>query len=157
GLLNSWFDNAPSTLRRLQDLGLVESLGANLPRSSRALQIPALLWDAMRGDAIAKQANWVHHREAGQLPAPSELVLSESIRSQAEALAALLRTGGCRALVIRGPQHNGRHALAGALVKTLDRGLLEITGLAKPEDERWKLVGPLATLLHALPAVVFDL
>src|SRR5262249_20618019 len=93
GLLNSWFESAPSTLRRLQELGLVESLGANLPRSSRALQVPALLWEALRGDSIDKQANWIRHREARQLPVMSELILSESIRKQAEGLASLLAAG----------------------------------------------------------------
>ena len=34
----------------------------------------------------------------------------------------------------------------------LGRGLLEIRGLMGADDERWRMVGPLATLLHAFPA-----
>src|SRR5205823_10071854 len=41
--------------------------------------------------------------------------------------------------------------------RMLGRGLLEIRSLGKTDDERWRLIGPLATLLHALPAIVLDL
>jgi len=35
--------------------------------------------------------------------------------------------------------------------------LLEIRDLSRTDDERWRLVGPLATLLNALPVIVLDL
>ena len=66
-------------------------------------------------------------------------------------------SGEAQALIVRGPQHNGRRTVLGAIARMLDRGLLEIRGLGKADDERWRLIGPLATLLHALPAIVLDL
>src|SRR5438034_7331489 len=40
--------------------------------------------------------------------------------------------------------------------RSLGRGSLVIIGLSKAEDERWSLVGPLATLLHAMPVIVLN-
>jgi hypothetical protein len=45
----------------------------------------------------------------------------------------------------------------GAVARELGRGVLELEGLHKPDDERWRLVGPLATLRNALPVIVLDL
>src|SRR4029079_6937455 len=56
-----------------------------------------------------------------------------------------------------GAQHNGRRTLLGAVSRALGCGLLEVNGPTKADDERWQVVGPLATALHALPITNFDL
>src|SRR5262249_5501892 len=43
------------------------------------------------------------------------------------------------------------------VAKNSGRGLLEVAAFSKADDERWRLIGPLATLLHAMPAIVVDI
>jgi hypothetical protein len=74
----------------------------------------------------------------------------------------LLQSGEAKTLVIRGPQHNGRRTVLGAVAKTLGRGVLamDVSRLNTSyllEDDRWRVIGPLATLLHAVPVIVLDL
>jgi ATPase family associated with various cellular activities (AAA) len=163
GLLSSWFagaftaGNAAESLRRLQELGLVQAREPDVPRSSRTLQVPALLWDALRGERVERLAAWVRHRPEDQLARFHELILPDQIQQQAKAVPALLASGEVRALILRGPQHNGRRTLLSAIAGMLGRSVLEINGLSKPDDERWSLVGPLATVLHAMPVVVLEL
>jgi hypothetical protein len=60
-------------------------------------------------------------------------------------------------VVVRGPRHNGRRTALGALAGALGRGCLLVDGVRDAADDRWRLIGPLATALHALPAIVLDL
>lgn len=163
GLLASWFNrsgpetSAAASLRRLQELGLVRAASADTPRSSQALQVPPLLWDAMRGERIEKLSEWARHKPCEQLADLHDLILPDRICRQVEAVPAMLASGGIRTLIVRGPQHNGRRTLLGAIANMLGRSLVEIHGLTKADDDRWNLVGPLATLLHAMPVVALDL
>jgi hypothetical protein len=91
------------------------------------------------------------------LVAYERLIVAEAFRDQLKRLPALLSSGEVQTLVVRGSQHNGRRTVVGALAHELGCGLLEVTTLTRPDDERWRWVGPLATMLHALPVVVFDL
>jgi hypothetical protein len=38
----------------------------------------------------------------------------------------------------------------------LGLGTLEVAGITRPDDERWRGLGPLSTLLHALPVIEID-
>src|SRR5882724_8953410 len=75
---------------------------------------------------------------------------------QARALPPLFASGEVKTVIVRGPQHNGRRTLLGAMASMLGRSMLEVNGPNKSDDERWKLVGPLATLLHAMPVIVLE-
>jgi hypothetical protein len=74
------------------------------------------------------------------------------LRETIEALNALLATDDSRALVVRGPEHNGRKTLLGAMARQLGKGLIEIEGLPAGDD-RWRLVGPLSSLLRVMPVI----
>jgi ATPase family protein associated with various cellular activities (AAA) len=163
GLLNSWESEfserraARGALRRLQELGLVRVRNADAPRGEWAFQLPHLLWEAMRGEPISGLESWARYRPPAQLAEPSQLILPDRIREHLNALPALLASGEAQALIVGGPRRNGRRTVLGAVASILGRGVLEIKGLDKADDERWKLVGSLATLLDALPVVVLDL
>jgi hypothetical protein len=163
GLLNSWwseFDGrggARVSIKRLQELGIIQVVNPEAPRMEAALQIPGRLWDAMRGEKIDEPAAGVRYRDAARLPELRELVLPDPLRQQLKMLPALLASGEVQALIMRGPQRNGRRATAGAVARMIGRGVLEIDGLIKADAERWKLAGPLATLLNAMPMLVLDL
>jgi hypothetical protein len=162
GLLEAWWRNSfaeasvRSVIRRLTELGLVHVVNPDAPRLAWILQPAALLWDAIRGDSQEKLCPWAGYFPPAKLATLETLILPPALRTAVAAIPSLLESGEAQALIIRGPQRNGRRTLLGAVAKALDRGLLEINGL-KAGDERWKLIGPLATLLDAMPAIVFDL
>ena len=163
GLVQTWPElaNEPgevrASFRRCQATGLLQVANGDGPRAEWALQVPIMLWDAMRGEAHASPATWARYRPPEALPTLDELVLAPAARRQLAPLPAFLESGEARVLVVRGPSHNGRRTALTAIARSLNRGVLELTGVRDPMDERWRLVGPLATLLHALPIVVFDL
>ncbi len=163
GLLNAWWrepancTSIRATLRQLQDLGLVSVINPDSPRIEWALQIPGLLWDVLRDDTPRVQESWLRYRPPTQLLPIEALVIDETIQHACTTLPPLLASGEVQALTLRGPLHNGRRTILGAIACKLEHGLLEVIGLSKNDDERWRLIGPLSTMLHALPAIVLDL
>ncbi|MBZ4417834.1 ATP-binding protein [Myxococcus sp. RHSTA-1-4] len=162
GLLNaSWRGEEDrgevrSRLRRLMDLGLVEVSDREAPRSEWALHVPGPVWDALRGEAPERPAPWLKHHARETLSRDEPLIVPDALREALGRLPALLASGEARALVVRGPHHNGRRTLLRSVARALGRGVLEVEGPQKADDARWRMVGPLATLLHALPVVVLE-
>ena len=163
GLLSAWW-RAPEDcagvrdhLRRLQALGLVQFMGTDAPRTEWALHVPALLWDVLRGETPDTPAPWAQYRAPEELLALDELILPDELKTQLAQLPALLSAGAAQALVVRGPRRNGRRTLVGAMARAAGLGLFEVRGLSQPDDARWQLLGPLSTMLHALPCVVLEL
>jgi hypothetical protein len=161
GLLNAWWagatETARSMLQQLRALHLVEVANPEAPRVDWTLQPAPLLWDVLSGRAGEMLGNWAVYRAPDQLAVLDELIVADSLRSQTAQIPALLETGDIQTLVVRGPQHNGRKTLIGAIARATGRGVLQIHGLTKADDERWGVVGPLATLLHAIPVLNYEL
>jgi ATPase family protein associated with various cellular activities (AAA) len=159
GLLDAWWrgpedrGEARARLRRLARLGLLEAAAGEGPRSERALHVPAALWDALRGEADEAVAPWARHAPLRQLLRDGALILPASAATWLEPLPGLVAAGALQAVVVRGPRHGGRRTLLRAIARALGRGALEVDAPAAADDPRWRLVGPLATLLHALPIV----
>ena len=153
GLLSAWWrdvdgNNKGRTLiRQLQDVGLMQVVNTEAPRSQWALQTPAPIWDAMRGERHSAPAQWARYLAPSELSGREQLVISDEMWRMLVTIPPLLASGRAQALVMRGPRHNGRRTLIGALARELDCGALEISGLNKFADERWQLAGSLATLL----------
>jgi ATPase family protein associated with various cellular activities (AAA) len=162
GLLNAWWrepvdrGEVRSALLGLQALGLVQVINPEAPRIEWALQIPGPLWDAMRGDTRAAITRNIDYKFPGDLPLYDDLIIPEQLRTRLSTLSSLLSAHEVQAVVVRGPQHNGRRTLLGAIARQLGRGLLVVEGPGSSDDERWRFIGPLATLLHALPAIVLE-
>jgi predicted nucleic acid-binding protein len=160
GLLSAWQDTEQDTranLRHLQQLGLVHLINPEAPRLDQTLQVPAPIWDALRGEQAEIIAPWVQYRAPDRLVPSDDLILPAALIDTLHTLPALMASGEVQAVVVRGPRHNGRHTLLGALACTLGRGLLEIDQARQLDADRWRLIGPLSTLLHALPVLTFDL
>jgi hypothetical protein len=157
GLLETWWRGPDADgrglLRRLAQLGLLEVGGGDLPRTERPVQVPALLWDALRGGFDGVLAPWVRHLPLERLAREGPLVLPETAAAWLEPLPALMAAAEIQAVIVRGPRHGGRGTVLRALARALGRGALEVEAPADAYDARWRLVGPLATLLHALPVV----
>src|SRR5713226_652314 len=67
GLLNTWWSEPAdwgeirTTLRRLQELGLVQVVNPGAPRVEWALQLPGLLWDILRGEQHEYLTSWARY------------------------------------------------------------------------------------------------
>jgi ATPase family associated with various cellular activities (AAA) len=163
GLVNAWWqspserEDPRATVRRLINGGLIQVVNPDAPRVEWALQVPGVLWDAMRGAAHEALAPWAVYRAPDRLVAPDQLIVPDALRAALAKLPGLLSAGRVQTLIVRGPQHNGRRTLIGAVCRELGCGFLEVSGLARSDDQRWRLVGPLATMLHAMPVIVLDL
>jgi hypothetical protein len=160
GLLSAWHvdgHDARGTLRSLQQLGLMHFINPAAPRLDQALQVPAPIWDALRGEQPAAGVAWAHYCSPEHLLSRAALILPDTLHNTLNHLPGLLDSGEVQAVVVRGPRHNGRHTLLGALARELERGLLLIDQARQLDADQWRLIGPLATLWHALPVFTFDL
>ena len=162
GLLGSWWGASPNaaglptSLRRLQALGLVTPVGTDAPRAAWALRVPGPIWEALRGDVSEWPAPGLRYRASESLPALDDLILPDDLLARVHALPALLATGEAPTLVIRGPRRNGRRTLLRAVSRSIGRGCLEIEGPLAPDDERWRSIGILAVALNAMPCLTLD-
>jgi hypothetical protein len=163
GLLTAWWRDADAVthvrerVRTLLDSGLIQVINGEAPRLQWVFQSPPAVWDALRGEMRSSPAPWLRFTPLRELPAVADLVVAEPLRRAIETVPSLLRSGDARAVIVRGPQHNGRRTMVRAIAGELGRGVLELRGPLRADDERWALAGTLATLAHAMPLVVIDL
>jgi hypothetical protein len=132
-------------LRRLMDLGLIRAVNPEAPRMEWTMQAAPELWDALRGEVPVRS-----YRPPHELPRTEDLILPADVRRTLESLPRLLASGQVRSMTVRGPRHNGRRTIMGALARTLDMGMLEIPGNSATPPA-------LAALLNALPVFTPDL
>jgi hypothetical protein len=161
GLVHDWgirgqAPGARASLRRLMDVGLVVAVNAEAPRAQWSLQVPAPVWDALRGETFATPVPWAIHRPRGSLVPLERLVLHPDTRDSLSRLPDLIASGEARTVILRGPSHNGRRTIAGALARALGVGVLEINGIGKPEERRQPIAGLLGTLIGAMPVLVLE-
>lgn len=144
-------------LRRLMDLGLIQPVNPEASRLEWAIEPMLILWDALRGEKPARIANWGVYRPLEELTEAGDLVIDADVRRTLDSLPRLLETGEVQCVIVRGPRHNGRRTLMGALARGLGLGVLEVQTPAKGAEERLRLAGPLAKLLHAFPVLLPDI
>jgi hypothetical protein len=149
--------DARALASQLRRLGLLHVANPDAPRAEWALQVPTAVWDAVRGERSHHPVNWARYQPPAALPELQDLIVADALRAPLGAIPALLRSGESRALVLRGPRHNGRRTVLGAVARALGRGVLEISGLSKPDDDRWLCAGVLAIAYDAVPVIAFEL
>ena len=66
GLLNELWQETVGDVQRplrvLRECGLVEVVNPEAPRAEWALRVPAMLWDALRGEFDEALASWARYR-----------------------------------------------------------------------------------------------
>jgi hypothetical protein len=146
-------DAALPLLAQLRELGFVQVSNPEAARQDWVLQIPGFLWDALRGSTNRSLVGWASYQPPAELGSLEELIVPPETLRLLRAVPQLLQTGQTRALVVRGPLHNGRHTTLRAVAKSLGRGVLEFHGLGRPDDDLWRQSGALALLLNAIPVI----
>jgi hypothetical protein len=144
-------------LRRWQELGFLDVANPGSPRLDWVYQPNPALWDALRGERAGHITPWLRFQALDQAPALDSLTLPETFRHALERIPALVANRNVQTVILRGPQHNGRHAVMAALARQCGYGTLEVSGFALRGEERWRAIGSLAALLEAIPVVHFDL
>jgi len=163
GLASTWWrddagnNHARLLIRQLQECGLVQVVNPDAPRSQLALQVPAPVWEAIRGERHDAPTPWARYITPSHLTTTEALVIADESRRLLATLPSLLASRQVHTLIVRGPRHNGRSTLIGALARELDCSVLEVTGLSKSVDERWQSAACLATLLQAVLVIVLEL
>ena len=171
-----------SACRELLELGLLLAENRDEPRSEWILRVPSSLWDAARGRLAERPAPGLVHQSSSAFPEVDALILPPELRGQVAHLPLLLNRAEdandrLSAVIVRGMQGAGRRTVLGAIARALGRDvlLLDATRPSKEEgaaqrgaasddganrvrvsEEAWRLLGPLATLMGALPVVRLD-
>jgi hypothetical protein len=162
-LLNTWgrdeahWRDARTNLRRMRELGLVRVVNPESPRLEWALEVPSALWDALRGEQNEIPGSGMRYRQPSELSQMDDLILPPDVYEKVRAIPGLFRAGEAQTLIARGAYRNGRRTIFSAIARELNLGLLEIKGISGPHDERFRVAGPLATALNALPVIAIDL
>jgi hypothetical protein len=162
GLLTSWWLSgshatpARSAVQRLLSLGVLAIANPQSPRPSWALQTVPHIWDALHGEPPASLPPFLRHAPSETLRTPDNLLLPEPVAQLLPRVAALEAVREISAIVVRGPQSNGRRTLLGAIARVAGRGMLQVTGVSARDDGRCSGLGPLCILLDAMPVVVLD-
>jgi hypothetical protein len=142
--------DARAAVHRLHSLGLVEPLAG-----SATLRVNSSTWDAVRGSAIVSTTGWAQFVRPEALPDFESLVLPDRLVTDCARLQRALAAGTVKTVILRGPRHNGRRTLAGAIARALGQGMLEVS---EPDarDGRWSAASTLACLLNAVVVVAGD-
>jgi hypothetical protein len=162
-LLNTWgrdeahWRDSRSNLRQMRELGLVRVVNPDSPRLEWALEVSSTLWDALRGEQNEVPGPGFRYRRPNELATMDDLILPRDIHDKVRAMPELFVSKEAQTLIVRGAYRNGRRTIFGAIARELNLGLLEINNVTSPNDDQFRVAGPLATALNALPVIVLDL
>jgi ATPase family associated with various cellular activities (AAA) len=155
----SVFDAPPdawSLCHPLVAAGLAEVVNADAPRSEWTLRVPPPIWTAIRGDRPAEPMTGLTYRGADTAPAIDDLIVSEPLRERLRQVQRFLEAGRARTLVVRGMGGSERLELVAALAASIGLGVME-AAVHNVRDERLTRLGPLATLMRAVPVFAPEL
>lgn len=140
-----------ASLSRLCDSGLAVLLDREAVRLDWEYAVAPPLWDAIAGIAQPPAGMTLAFPEA--LPEAAGFVPPRGDFPGLESLAATLAGSALPVVCLRGPVRNGRHMLAGCLMRLLGRPLLTIDEELVADGASWRMVGALAAVTAAGLAV----
>jgi hypothetical protein len=116
------------------------------------VRIPMPIWDALRGEQIAHPNGRLRLQPGVEFPDFEQLILPKNLHERVGHLPEMVDGQQLDTLVLRGMKGAGRRTVLGAIAKVLGRNLL-LHDEGKLDEEDARLLGPLATLMNALPVV----
>ena len=162
---HGWADGADtwSVCRPLLRAELVEVMNLDAPRPEWVLRVPALLWDVIRGEVEPQPAPCYHVYPSDAFSSIDDLVLPTAFQSRLSQVPTLVASGKAEALLLRGMQGSERLSILGAVSRALGRGVVEVhpptvgeAGGKQVGEQCLKYLGPLCTMSHCMPALVFE-
>lgn len=159
--------DAWETCRGLIQIGALEALNPEAPRSEWALRVPSTVWDAARGGLDGAYTNGWRIHPLEDFPLPEDLILPEEMRQQLLQTPRLLQNGKTHLVVLRGSPGSDRLQAAGALARALGSQVIEMAPIqgrsgevsepSAPNELASRGLGVLSTLLRAVPVFTSDL
>lgn len=143
--------------RVLLDSGLVEVLNPAAPRAEWLLRISPMVWTAIRGEPSAEPLPGTRYTPPQSLSSLDDLMLGPALSSRLTSLVSLLSRGDSRVLLIRGMPGSDRLAIAGAIIRQLGCARVEVDAPMPPGNERSRSLGPILTMLRAVPVFTPEL
>ena len=128
-----------------------------MPRAEWLLRAPPPIWTAIRGERPAQPMAGLEYRPPDAVPSLDDLIVAERQRERLRQVRHLLAPAPTRTLVVRGMAGSDRLELVAALAAALGRGVLEATSVQAGRDEVLARMGPLCTLMRAVPVFCPDL
>lgn len=146
-----------SICRPLLQHGLIETPNQQVPRSEWLLRVPPLLWDAVRGQFSAELAEFCRHESVDQATPLTELIAPADFTRRLSQLPVLVERDEVRLLVLRGLHGAPIEETFGAVAHSLGRGIVQVEAKELQDSAARHLLGPLCTLLHAIPVIEYEL
>jgi|SRR5579859_1114205 len=153
---NTNFD-AWNMILPLIDSGLLIATNPDAPRAEWAVRVPPPVWSALRGECAHEPLPGIRYHPPEDFSPIQELALYAKLRSQLAELVSLVEFTRVRTIAVRGLSGCPWLEILGSVAAATHRGLLVMDGqLARDENLR-RLIGPVATLINAVPAFSFEL
>jgi hypothetical protein len=150
------FDSNHDAFARCLSLGFPQIANPESPRPEWLLQIPAAIWDAMRG-VPGPNEDWLEFHRSEDCPLLPQLILADETRAVAAALPSLINSGEAGGIIVRGPAHNGRRRLLRAIARAMSKHVLEVNAEKKFDDALWKRLASVALLKNSFVVVAANL
>jgi ATPase family associated with various cellular activities (AAA) len=135
----------------LSECALTEVLNPGVPRADWELRVSPAVWSAARGDQPTEPMPGLRYSPGAMFLPLAEAVWDPVLAARLQALLSLLAERRTQLLVLRGMPGCERLGVAGAVAKCIGCGVLEVSPGLASGNERWATLGPLATMLHAIP------
>jgi hypothetical protein len=143
--------DAWSLVRPLIDAGLAEIMNGEAPRSEWLLRVPPPIWTAIRGERPAQPMPGLTYRSPDAAASVDDLIVSEHQRERLRQVRHLLLAAPARTVIVRGMAGSERVEIVATIAGAIGRGVLETMALQSGRDEMLARLGPLSTLMRAVP------
>lgn len=141
----------------LLNAGLLETVNPDLPRTEWILQLPAVLWDVMRGEPDSKLAPWIAYYSRNSFPEVNELILTANTYDQLHKLPEVLDSGMVRVVVLRGMEGSERLDIMGAVAKASGKNVIAVSGIDSNQLPQWGLVGALCAATNSMLVITCNM
>lgn len=135
--------------------GLLVPADRSTPFVRWQVHVPGLIWRVARQGADARLADWCRFQDRRAATRLKELIFPQAFITRLRNLPRMIRQEQVRLVLLRGPRGSERRTVLAAVFRMLRRHLIEVTETAG--DEEMLLLGPLCTMLGAVPIWVAEL
>lgn len=149
-------DSAWSLCQPLIDLGLVEVMNDQVPRSEWIVRVPSILWDAVRGKVKENPTNWSTFHLASTFPDVNELIFPQSIIERTSRIPELIAQSKISQVLLRSDSGTDTVEVLGAVAKSMGLNLIVINGNTATMHDDFRLLGPLCSMSNALPVFEYE-